>query len=426
MKKRIWIPACCFLFACQATKITSVQLPPSPEIEYDFSQVEPSIAIHPKDQNIQIAGSVLNDYYFSEDAGKTWKSSTLKSPYGVWGDPVLLFDSLGRAYYFHLASYKSTTHLDRIVCQYSDDVSKPFSEGSFPQPQGSKVQDKHWVCVDPSTNHLYMTWTQFDAYDSADPQDSSIIVFSKSEDRGETWSNPMRISTFGGDCLDDDNTVEGAVPAVGINGEIFVVWSGPKGLMMQKSIDKGATWLAEERFIGSHFGGWSLSIPGLNRANGLPVLVSDCSKGPNRGNLYLNWCDQRNGSNNTDAWLKVSQDNGQTWSDARKINQDKGEAHQFFTWMTIDQSTGYLYFVYYDRRKQRGNRTHVYAACSKDGGLTFTEKRITRNPFVPNDEIFFGDYLNIAAVNGVVRAIYPRMDERKISLWVALLNESDF
>lgn len=407
-------------------QVVSVQLPKSKESTYAYSQVEPSIAIHPTDPNIQIAGSVLDDYYYSKDGGKTWTSQTLKSTYGVFGDPVLLFDFTGRAFYFHLASFKETTHLDRIVCQYSDQLDGQFSNGSFPAPNGTKVQDKHWICVNPANNHLYMTWTQFDAYNSKKPTDSSYIFFSKSMDQGLSWSNPKRISKHGGDCLDDDNTVEGAVPTMGTNGEIFVTWAGPNGLVYQKSIDQGETWLVEEKFIGTQVGGWTLKIPAVNRANGMPVLKSDLSNGPNRGNLYLNWCDQRNGKNNTDVWLAVSKNNGETWSEPIRVNQDRGKAHQFFTWMTVDQSTGHLYFVYYDRRNSRGKETDVYAACSKDGGKTFTETRLTETPFQSSKKVFFGDYLNIDAVNGTIRAIYPRMDDQKISLWVALLSELDF
>ena len=261
----------------------------------------------------------------------------------------------------HLSNFRWGTYLDRMVCQYTDHVDLPFSQGSHPEvPEGKKVQDKQWVCVDPISNHIYMTWTQFDAYNSKNPMDSSIIVFSKSEDQGETWTIPVRISKYAGNCLDDDNTVEGAVPAVGRNGEIFVVWTGPKGLVMQKSTDKGLTWLPEEKQIHEHHGGWDMDIPGFNRANGLPILASDCSKGENRGNLYLNWCDKKNGKDNADSWLSISKDDGQTWSEPIKVNQDDGKAHQFFTWMTVDQSTGNLYFVYYDRRdNKKKNRTYI-------------------------------------------------------------------
>lgn len=411
------------LVSCHIHPVKSVQLSKPATSTYRYTQVEPSIAIHPTNQKMMIAGTVMDDYYYSTDGGKKWTSKTLKSKYGINGDPVLLFDTLGRAYYFHLSNYSAGTYLDRITCQYTDELSQEFSPGSFPRPVGTKVQDKHWVCVDPVTNHLYMTWTQFDAYHSDLPEDSSNIVFSKSIDRGETWSDPLRISTFSGDCLDDDQTVEGAVPTVGKNGEIFVAWAGPKGLVLQKSMDKGKTWMEQEQTIHPQFGGWNLSIPGIHRANGLPILASDLSGGKYHGHLYLNWCDQKAGNDNTDSWLSVSEDNGETWSTPTKVNQDTGVAHQFFTWMTVDQSTGNLYFVYYDRRNSKGNETDVYTACSKDGGKTFSEIRITKKAFLPNEELFFGDYLNIAAVKGTIRAIYPRMDNDKITLWVAHLTE---
>lgn len=404
------------------TNYPVVQIPAPDQVTYAYAQVEPSIAIHPTKNNIMAAGSVLSDYYYSKDGGKTWTSETLESPYGVYGDPVLTFDTKGKLYYFHLSHYPEATHLDRIVCQSACKVNKKFSKGSFPQPNGTKVQDKHWVVVNPENNDLYMTWTQFDAYNSADPADSSIIVFSKSTNRGKTWSDPIRISKFGGDCLDGDNTVEGAVPAVGPNGEIYVTWTGPKGLVMQKSTDGGETWLPEEKQLQEQFGGWDLKIPGIYRANGLPILKCDLSEGPNRGTLYLNWCDQKNGEEDTDVWLMKSTDGGETWSDRIKVNQDNSNHHQFFTWMDVDQSNGSLHFVYYDRRNYDDNQTDVYISQSFDGGKTFYDQRVSESPFIPDGDKFFGDYLNIAAVNGIVRPIYPKMDNGKISLWVTLID----
>ena len=45
------------------------------------------------------------------------ESEQLKSKFGVNGDPVLIFDSTGCLYYFHLSNYPKTSRLDRIVCQ---------------------------------------------------------------------------------------------------------------------------------------------------------------------------------------------------------------------------------------------------------------------------------------------------------------------
>ena len=408
------------------TQVELVKLSKPCGSTYDYSQTEPSIAIDPKNPSIMAAGSILSDYYYSKDGGKTWKSSTLKSSYGVYGDPVLMFDDRGRIYYFHLSNYDKGEWLDRIVCQSANKVNGKFTNGSHTKPNGIKAQDKHWVAYDPKNSIIYMTWTEFDEYESKKPEDSSRIVFSRSLDRGASWTEPVRISYFNGDCLDNDFTVEGAVPAVGPNGELYITWTGPKGLVFQKSLDGGMTWMNREQVIAEHFGGWTINIPGIYRANGLPILHCDRSEGPNKGTLYLNWCDQKAGSDDTDVWLMKSTDGGETWSERIRVNQDDPGKHQFFTWMTVDQSSGYLYFVYYDRRNHPGIETDVYAAVSRDGGSTFQELKLTDTPFKPNQSQFFGDYLNIAAVDGVVRPIFPRSDNLEISLWVALINETDF
>lgn len=413
-----------FTFSFGQSPFKNVQIPPV-NSKYAFNECEPSIAINPSNTNEIAAGSVLKGYHYSVDGGLTWTSKKMSSTYGVYGDPVLQFDQLGRLYYFHLSDYSKGTHLDRIVCQTSNTISGKFTSGTFPAPNGTKVQDKHWVVIDPKTNVLYMTWTQFDAYDSADPKDTSIIVFSKSLDRGKSWTTPKRISKFGGDCLDGDNTVEGAVPALGPNGEIYVTWTGPRGLMFQKSLDGGKTWLSEEKHLSKQVGGWDLQIPGFFRANGLPFLMSDMSNGPNRGNLYLNWCDQRNGDDNTDVWLLKSTDGGQSWSEPIKVNQDQTKTHQFLTTMGIDQTNGNLHFVYYDRRKYKGNSTDVVWATSTDGGTSFKEETISEKPFTPDKKVFFGDYLGVSAINGRVRPIWPRMDEGKITLWTAIIDQQN-
>ncbi|MDZ7847454.1 MAG: sialidase family protein [Owenweeksia sp.] len=82
------------------------------------------------------------------------------------------------------------------------------------------------------------------------------------------------------------------------------------------------------------------------RANGMPVTVCDLSEGPYRGTIYVNWVDNRNG--HYDVWLSKSEDEGETWSEPLRVNDDETERDQFFTWLTCDPTTGYLYAVFYD------------------------------------------------------------------------------
>lgn len=385
---------------------------------------EPSIFIDPSNTNRIVAGSNINNYFYSDDGGYSWEQRLLFSEtLGVWGDPCVIVDTAGSVYFFHLSwPPQGGSFIDRIVCQKSTDNGITWNDGTGIGWVPGKAQDKEWAVVDRQNNHIYVTWTQFDKYGSEDPSDSSIIRFSRSVDGGGTWSEPVRLSQVAGDCIDDDNTVEGAVPAVGPNGEIYVAWSGPAGIVFDRSMDQGETWLEEDIFIDEHPGGWAYDIPGIMRCNGMPVTACDISGGAWHGTIYVNWSDQRNGEDDTDVWLSRSTDGGNTWSLPIRINNDPPGKHQFFTWMTVDQATGFLYFVFYDRRNYTNDLTDVYLAVSRDGGESFRNFRISESPFMPWSSIFFGDYTNISAHNNVIRPIWTRLDESQLSVWTAIID----
>ena len=406
------------------SQFQNVQLPLPKKATYFYSQVEPSIYINPKNTDEIIAGSVMNDYYYSADGGATWKSKSIESKWGVNGDPCMLIDTLGRYYYFHLSNINDVPLVGGMVCQRSDVLKGKFKYEGHTTANG-KFHDKQWAVVNPYNNHIYMSWTQFDAYDSEDPKDFSHIVFSKSEDGGITWSDLKQISNSPGDCRDNDQTAEGAVPAVGPNGEIYVVWSRNDSLWFNVSFDAGETWMEKESFVMTQPMGWVIDIPGIFRCNGLPVTACDKSNSKNRGTLYLNWADQRNGVDNTDIWLLKSTDQGKTWSEPKRVNTDDSNHHQFLTWMTIDQTNGYLYFVFYDRRESDKTMTDVYLAWSKDGGETIENIKISESPFKPNPKVFFGDYTNISVHAGIIRPIWTRLHEGRITLHTALINQKD-
>ncbi len=393
---------------------------------------EVSIAINPKNTKQIIAGANLANAYFSDDGGVTWFMQTLKcEKYNVYGDPVLFWDTLENAYFMHLSfpNPKITPNgswVDRIVVNKSTDFGKTYPECYAFGKNEKKVQDKHWAAVDRKKNEIHVTWTQFDKYESKDPKDSSIIRYSKSSDGGINWTEPKRISFYAGDCRDSDNTVEGAVPCIGPNGEIYVAWAGPKGLVFNKSLDGGKTWLPKELVIDSIPGGWEYDIEGIFRCNGLPFTDCDNSNGPHRGRIYVGWSDARFGEHNKDVFMVYSDDGGETWSNRILITWFPNSRHQFMPHFTIDQKTGYLYFLYYDRRNYaEGNATDVYLSVSRDGGLQFTHHRINENSFTPFKDVFFGDYIGVSAHNGIIRPMWMQIDaNKKLGVYTALLSDS--
>src|SRR5439155_6083244 len=185
-------------------------------------------------------------------------------------------------------------------------------------------EDKPYLVVDrsdqsPYRGNIYVSWTRFDVYGSKDPAHKSHIHFSRSLDAGRSFSPVRRISDTPGDCLDSSNTVEGAVPAVGPRGEVYVVWAGPRGLVFKKSVDGGWSF-SPEKVLAEIVGGWDSPAPGFVRHNGLPVTGVDVSSGKNRGSVYVTWIDRRN--KDLDVFLAASRDGGLTWSEPVRVNDD--------------------------------------------------------------------------------------------------------
>jgi len=388
---------------------------------------EVAIAINPVNPNELAAGANINYLFSSTDGGFTWSTSEMSSTLGVWGDPCLLYDSLGYLYYAHLSYPGPGQFIDRIVVQRSTNNGQTWNDGAGIGWEPPKQQDKEWLAVDHTQSqfrgNIYTTWTEFDDYGSSNPDDSSRIKFSRSTDAGITWTPSITISDVSGDCEDGDNTTEGAVPAVGPEGQIYTAWAGPLGLVFDKSTDGGNTW-GNDIFITDIPGGWAFDVSGISRCNGLPITMCDISNSPYRGNIYVGWSDQRNGATNTDVFIVKSTDGGETWNQPLRVNDDLSTRHQFFTWMTIDPATGHIWAVFYDRRNTTGDATDVFVARSTDGGDTFENFKVSQSSFTPVSWVFFGDYTNIAAWQGKIYPIWMRGDNSQLSVWVALVTDS--
>lgn len=390
---------------------------------------EPTIAINPRHPENIVAGSVLHNVYYTKDGGKSWKKQQLTSPFGVYGDPAIIADDKGNFYYFHLSDptdgkggYDSEK-LDRIVVQQSADGGETWTHGESIGLNPPKDQDKQWATTD-SKGNVYVTWTQFDKYGDSDPACQSNILFSMSKN-GKKWTEPVVISQLPGNCADNDSTAEGAVPAVTFDGKAFIAWGNQGKIFLDRSFDGGERWLNNDIIVTEQEGGWDMNIPGHDRCNGMPVLMADNSKGNFRGSLYIVWADQRKGEKDTDIWFTRSHNYGDNWSTPKRVNDDGPGKHQYLPWMAIDQATGYVYIVYYDRRNYDDEKTDVYLAYSSDGGANFKNVKISETPFKPQDDKFFGDYNNISAHKGVIAPVWTRMVDGKTSVWTTVIRQED-
>ena len=394
-----------------------------------INPAEVSIAINPANPDNMIAASLQigrppkprasSYHYVTFDGGKTW--TTVPTPNTrnlVQGDDVVVFSSDGVAYHVHLSFdgirlARPPRAENGMIVNVSKDGGKTWTDGTAAVNHINTVtpfEDKPGIVVDNASasrgkGNVYIAWTRFDVYGSSNPEHKSQIYFTRSTDQGQTFSMPFRISDTGGDCVDSDNTVEGAVPAVGPNGDVYLVWAGPLGLVFDKSTDGGLTF-GKDKVISDMPGGWDFSIDGLERVNGFPNTAVDLSNGPNKGTLYVNWIDARNGD--LDVFVMSSKNGGESWSTPVRVNDDKlknGKV-QFFTWMAVDPVDGSVNVFFYDRRDTSGAMTELTLARSVDGGKTFVNRKIDVAPFATNTSVFFGDYGGISAFDGRVVPVF--------------------
>ncbi len=392
-----------------------------------FGPCEPSIAINPKNPRQIVAGSVLDFVHISEDQGKTWSTKSLKSDLGVYGDPCIEADKHGNFYYFHLGDpegtgWSSDRFLESIVVQKSEDGGKTWNNGVAIGPNPPKQQDKEWAAIHPKNGNIYVSWTEFDRYGDKSMTCRSRILFSKSENESKTWSKPVVISGREGNCLDGDQTPEGAVPCVDKTGNIYISWAYDNKIYFDQSTDGGTSWMSKDQVIAEQSSGWNMDIPGLDRCNGMPVTAMDNSKSQFAGTIYVVYADQKADGEDTDIWLVKSRDKGKTWSQPINVFPNDGDKHQFLPWISVDPRTGKLFIVFYDRSKYEDLRTDVVVAGSDNGGASFKYVVASDSSFIPpGSQTFFGDYNNIDALGGIVRPIWTSYNEGKLSVWTSLI-----
>jgi len=115
--------------------------------------------------------------------------------------------------------------------------------------------------------------------------------------------------------------------------------------------------------------------------------------------------------------VRYSDDNGATWSNGVRVNDDHTRNSQFMPKISLDQTTGNIAVVWYDSRADLGaggpgdtdgipnDDAQFWGAFSTDGGLSFTPNiqisAGTSNSHVSGNGIDYGDYSGLSFFGGV-------------------------
>lgn len=380
---------------------------------------EPSIALNLLNPQQLVAAFQDNAHIaFSRDGGRHWRLAAGVAPadYRVSGDVSVAYDREGHAFICYIAFDQLGTlnywahgaARNGIYVRRSVDGGATWDARDVPVAEhasepGIPFEDKPYLVADDSrslySGSLYVGWTRWTLADSK-------MMLSRSTDGGQSWSRPIEIDSHPGLPRDDNGANEGFTGAVGPHGTLYVMWSDGNHIVFTASLDGGRTFARARNIINT--APIMFHIEGVSRANGFPEIGID----PRSGRLYVTWSDYRNGE--VDVFSSVSDDHGQTWSPALKVNSDPahdGEDH-FFQWLAVDPATGDDYVIFYDRRNDPENQKQIVVlARSTDGGRSFVNYAWTTEPFGAYG-IFIGDYTGLAAFNGRVYGVWTYKPNR--------------
>jgi hypothetical protein len=224
---------------------------------------------------------------------------------------------------------------------------------------------------------------------------------------------------------DSNNCTYGDV-AIGPVGQVMQVCtlteSGQGGGKLRVSVDPDGLGPAgfgkPVSVVDTHVGGFDFIPPQPDRSvDAEPGLAWDRSTGPHRGRVYLVYTlEHPNESDNTDIFVRSSDDQGATWGTARRVNDDRTVNSQFLPKISLDQTSGHIAVVWYDSRRDLGNDgagdtdgiadddAQLWGAFSKDGTGFTVNSRIsagTSNSHDSRNGIDFGDYSGLSFHAGV-------------------------
>lgn len=474
-------------------------------------QSEEWVAVNPLNPNVIVASQNDSKFFgnrtsvnFSLDGGKHWGDSELPNgrvatgavPGGQWSfdaysDPVHAWDSQGNLYYSAIAFDAFQDGASALLvwksnsCLLGSALHTPGSGSCSPfvAPLAATPivvrsnfddqllsDDKELMAADshpgsPFVDNVYITWTIF-RFDSSGFYLESPIFFSRSEDGGVSWSDPLEISGNSAECVGGDlfdptesadtcNFDQGSFPVVGPDGTIYVTFNncntpeaaplGGVGVCQQmvvKSADAGNTWAAPVK-VADDIGLQPFSLPGNEidscplfrqclppngyRMNDFPSMGIDEAT----GRLAVFWADFRNGGPcatdatfgvpalpcdniNNDVFASISNDGGATWGDAKLVSPANSLSAQWQPWGDVGED-GRLYVGYYDRINgdcEVSGCNDITLARSTNGAIWFF-RRITTSS-MPNLTCalngaqcgFLGDYMSIQFLGGSVYLVW--------------------
>lgn len=408
-------------------------------------QAETCIAINPRNPDNIVIG--MNDYgvygpsaYASIDGGVSWDGPFAMAPllrdrYG--SDVSLAFDRVGRVYFVYMSigfRYVSVNRIAfgdekaSIVVSRSDDGGFTWSPPRIAAVGdiyvlGNEVivvfLDRPRIAIGPdpldlNKDRIYVTYTEFVVRYPVIPEYPYILAptisvtikLTYSRDGGESWSFPKAVSPTYSYIFGEERRriVQGSNPKVGKDGTLYIAyydslddgpWEGLFAPVIVKSVDGGETFTKPVYIDYLPEMDYELP-PTLFRA--WVSMMPQIDVGP-EGEVYMVVAAKPDDS---DIFFYRSLDRGETWSTAKRVNDDRTTRDQFIPAIAVSPN-GTVHISWADRRDDpRDVEYHIYYTRTGDKGERWMENvRVTDYPSNPNHGLYLyiGDYFSIAATD---------------------------
>ncbi len=335
------------------------------------SQSECTVAIDKRfgDSSRLFAACNLNFYRYSTNGGVTWTPSSLSGIPAPGGDNQAVFDPFGNLFVTYLSGASVRVVMSSnggqtftLAGTFTGGVDQPSIAAGWGGPYAA--------------GSVWVSWNL-----SGTMRAAGAPVHGLGSVGAFGVTQTASAGSFGGTAVGPNGqvTLTYQNPYTGIGPSTVIAITDPDGL-------GPAGFGAPVSVSGTNVGGFA-PIPAQpsrtidSEANVVydyygvdPNAPADTyPSSPYVGRLYLVYTDRPStASADTDIYVRISNNNGATWSNRVLLNDDFSGRSQFLPAIAVDHTTGWVGVTWYDARRHAGNtQAEIWGTVSVDGGLTW-------------------------------------------------------